>query len=105
MRKIFIYFLLSFFVLGCGSRKKITTKKTNTKTETVGVETPTNPATVEDPVKVISPKINSTESYISTFKAIAKEEMIKSDIPASITLAQGILESGSGKRKISSRGK
>ncbi|WAC41754.1 glucosaminidase domain-containing protein [Pedobacter sp. SL55] len=38
----------------------------------------------------------TTLSYIDAFKAIAIEEMNKYGIPASITLAQGILESGSG---------
>lgn len=38
----------------------------------------------------------TTVSYIETFKAIAITEMNKYGIPASITLAQGILESGSG---------
>ncbi|WP_199117310.1 glucosaminidase domain-containing protein [Pedobacter sp. ASV28] len=38
----------------------------------------------------------NTVSYIDSFKAVAIEEMNKFGIPASITLAQGILESGSG---------
>ena len=38
----------------------------------------------------------TTLSYIDSFKAIAIEEMNNYGIPASITLAQGILESGSG---------
>lgn len=38
----------------------------------------------------------TTVSYIEAFKSIAIEEMNKYGIPASITLAQGILESGSG---------
>lgn len=38
----------------------------------------------------------TTLSYIDAFKAIAIEEMNKYGIPASITLAQGIIESGSG---------
>lgn len=38
----------------------------------------------------------NTLSYIDSFKAVAIEEMNKFGIPASITLAQGILESGSG---------
>mgnify|MGYP001033198162 CR=1 FL=1 len=98
MRKILIYFLLSVFVLSCGSKRKITTKKT--KAETVNTEIPTKPTIEEEPPKISSPKINSTESYISTFKAIAKVEMQKFGIPASITLAQGILESGSGKGRL-----
>ncbi len=38
----------------------------------------------------------TTLTYIQTFKAVAIEEMNAYGIPASITLAQGILESGSG---------
>ncbi|TCC93679.1 LysM peptidoglycan-binding domain-containing protein [Pedobacter frigiditerrae] len=38
----------------------------------------------------------TTLSYIAAFKAVAIEEMNKYGIPASITLAQGISESGSG---------
>lgn len=43
-----------------------------------------------------SPISYTTLSYIDAFKAVAIEEMNKYGIPASITLAQGILESGSG---------
>ncbi|NOU47412.1 MAG: LysM peptidoglycan-binding domain-containing protein [Bacteroidales bacterium] len=38
----------------------------------------------------------STEQYIETYKKTAIEKMLEYKIPASITLAQGILESGSG---------
>lgn len=41
-------------------------------------------------------KSYNTLSYIDEFKAVAVEEMNAYGIPASITLAQGILESGSG---------
>ena len=41
-------------------------------------------------------KSRTTLSYIDEFKGIAIEEMNSYGIPASITLAQGILESGSG---------
>ena len=39
---------------------------------------------------------NSAEEYIRTFAPIALEEMEAYGIPASITLAQGLLESGAG---------
>ncbi|TKC12726.1 LysM peptidoglycan-binding domain-containing protein [Pedobacter polaris] len=38
----------------------------------------------------------TTLTYIDAFKAVAIEEMNSNGIPASITLAQGIIESGSG---------
>ena len=38
----------------------------------------------------------TTEEYIETYKSIAIKKMQEYKIPASITLAQGILESGSG---------
>ena len=41
-----------------------------------------------------------TLNYINRFKAIAKKEMKEYGIPASITLAQGILESNSGESKL-----
>lgn len=43
---------------------------------------------------------NPAESYIERFKNIAISEMNSSGIPASITLAQGILESGNGNSRL-----
>jgi len=42
----------------------------------------------------------ATEAYIRKYKDIAIKDMKKYKIPASITLAQGILESGSGRSRI-----
>lgn len=42
----------------------------------------------------------TTEEYIAMYKKIARKEMKKHGIPASITLAQGILESGSGNSEL-----
>ncbi len=42
--------------------------------------------------------------YIDTYKGIAVEEMNKYRIPASITLAQGLLESGAGKSVLATEG-
>ena len=43
------------------------------------------------------------EAYIERWKDEAIRQMVKHRIPASITLAQGILESGSGKSELSSK--
>jgi flagellum-specific peptidoglycan hydrolase FlgJ len=45
----------------------------------------------------------TTEEYIATYKKIARKEMKQHGIPASITLAQGILESGNGNSELARR--
>ena len=45
-----------------------------------------------------------TLDYIDKYKNVAMEEMVKYKIPASITLAQGILESGNGQSKLAKKG-
>jgi len=45
------------------------------------------------------------EEYIETYKDDAIREMLKSGVPASITLAQGILESGNGNSPLAVYGK
>jgi len=47
----------------------------------------------------------SSEDYIQKFHKIAIDEMHSYGIPASITLAQGILESGNGNSKLSKKSK
>ena len=44
------------------------------------------------------------QSYIDQYKDLAIEEMIRYRVPASITLAQGILESGAGTSELTRRG-
>ena len=44
------------------------------------------------------------EQYIEKYSEIAVEEMLRSGVPASITLAQGILESGAGLSKLAKEG-
>lgn len=56
----------------------------------VQLEATSNIRTYDDEIKL----------YISNFQEIAKKNMKSHGIPASITLAQGILESGAGKGKL-----
>jgi LysM repeat protein len=50
----------------------------------------------------VKPKLTVTQ-YIEKYSAMAIEEMYRSHIPASITLAQGILESGNGNSRLATQ--
>ncbi|MGM9476432.1 glucosaminidase domain-containing protein [Pedobacter sp. GSP4] len=74
--------VILFFLSSCASRKF---SKNNKQIEKEANKANNN-----------SYKSYNTLSYIDEFKGVAVEEMNANGIPASITLAQGILESGSG---------
>lgn len=87
----------------CKSKKTTTTHKKKHKTErVVRIKQPIKekgtkaeePEIIEVPVNI--PYSERVANYIKEFSGIAKEEMLQYGIPASITLAQGILESGAG---------
>ncbi len=57
---------------------------------------------------VLIPTLNyadDTEFYIKKYRKIAIKEMRRYGVPASITLAQGILESGNGKSRLAKKGR
>ena len=92
--------VLGSVLFSCRTKKSIVTKKTHKTIERVEkkekIEAPKKVSNV--PLKVYA---NATEKYIDTYKEIAQNEMQLYHIPASITLAQGILESGSGNGRLS----
>ena len=45
---------------------------------------------------VVHAQTISIEEYVNTYKEIAMKEMVRTGVPASITLAQGILETENG---------
>ncbi|MHC5201843.1 glucosaminidase domain-containing protein [Myroides sp. LJL119] len=70
-------------------KESVKSNKTSDKTEVL---------TATSQVKVTTDLI---ADYINTYKEVAKQNMEQHGIPASITLAQGVLESGSGQGTLS----
>jgi len=106
MKKIILFLLVSFMVASCGSKKRVVTKKDKrtSKTEQVVVSPKSTSASNTDTKTPDVPEnlnLSAVEIYILKYNAIAMDEMRTSKIPASITLAQGILESGSGNGRLS----
>ena len=100
MKQVLFIISISFFVFSCGSKKTVVTKKSKQETpETVVVEKKTPVEKAENITEAST--LNPTEDYINEYKDIAQKEMTLYNIPASITLAQGILESASGKGRLS----
>lgn len=119
--RIFIV-IMCLAMLGCGSRRKIVTKKPKNSSTEIKVEDKRTTNKVEelsndpkdenvyieevtenddlDLPETSNKVINSTTEYIQVYKDVAIYEMRKYGIPASITLAQGILESGSGRGRL-----
>lgn len=85
--------LAIFFAYSCGSSKKATNKENPRNITERRNSRPASSGTVP----------NSVEEYIALYAPVAKAEMELYNIPASITLAQGILESGSGKSDLTRR--
>ncbi|MDR5589436.1 glucosaminidase domain-containing protein [Christiangramia sp. SM2212] len=99
--------MIIIFAASCGSKKKVVTrKKDDVEMDNRGEENRETPAEVVDDVKEkLPPKTYHyrIEDYIRDYAPIAQEEMKLYKIPASITLAQGILESGAGNGELTRR--
>ncbi|WP_435133471.1 glucosaminidase domain-containing protein [Formosa sp. A9] len=107
MKHIFIVVVLVSLLSSCGASKH-KSKSTSHKHRTERTSTASKPAQTkqnnntpaETQVPVVSKPVTSVEEYIQLYAGIAVEEMKFYHIPASITLAQGILESGSGRGRL-----
>lgn len=107
MRFIRVLFLclIVIFAISCGSKRKVvTTKKEDSRIENRENREASVEVATEERRNTSGNSYNYTvESYIEEFAPIAQEEMRLYRIPASITLAQGILESGAGKGELTRR--
>lgn len=113
--KIIVVFALVTLMTSCGSTYKIRTTSTSkpkiTTSKTVVVTKPSQSSnegtkktdTPSESLEATSKVTTTSETvsdYILNFKEVAKNNMTAHGIPASITLAQGILESGAGKGRL-----
>ena len=96
MRTFFYLLIISGILSSCISKKIIINNEANI-VENISLS---NEENIEKQNNFENPEISNTFEYIEYFKHIAMQEMIDYGIPASITLAQGILESGSGKGRL-----
>lgn len=109
-KKIFILACVLFLVSCKGTKYTTNHKKPTPKSRTTTVaKKPTPKPVASKPTEKleatsnVSVTANTIQNYISTFKETAKDNMRTYGIPASITLAQGILESGSGNGRLASQ--
>ena len=107
MKKIAVLLFLGLIVFSCSSKKVTVRKSTSIKPkserilktekqeemEVVGADT--------ESASFNTLIVKSTAEYLALFSVVAQEEMRLYSIPASITLAQGILESNSGRGRLS----
>ncbi len=103
MRKTLVLASLACLVLAsCGSKRRASLEKgrqaSRSQSATAGDDSRTG--LPEDAGEFRYFPIHSPEEYIATFGEIAKNEMVAYGIPASITIAQGLLESGFGQGEL-----
>lgn len=101
-RLLFTLILASFLLVSCGGKKRVVTSKRK-KSRTTQTKPPVEVINPEDDKVTTISTPRSTDkvaNYVYDFKDVAIQEMKLYKIPASITLAQGILESGSGRGRL-----
>lgn len=108
IKRIFLVAIFGVFLIGCKVKQKVTYGKRHTETVR---RTPKKPPSKKSTSNGLYPMPEDTgafirmdfakpQDYIDTFSEVAQREMKAFGIPASITLAQGLLESGFGKGEL-----
>jgi len=98
IKKLLVFSLLMVLFMSCGSNRSTSKKSRQQEEVTKEQYLYTQSDLIFDKYKKNNQgQVNSfTVAYIGNYKVIAIDKMVNYKIPASITLAQGILESGNG---------
>lgn len=112
--KYLLFFAVVLFLTNCRSKKSTTHTSNRSNTYTKPKPAPHKPLKVQKiaeadkllvDLAIRNPHLNkNTLAYIKEYNDIAILKMIEYKIPASITLAQGILESSSGLSRLAVKG-
>lgn len=106
--RFFLIIIAALFLASCSSSRRVTTKKKKQKV-TIVEPKPEKVPSVRQLQHVRKLERNNkslnkhTLQYVRKYAPLAVLEMHEYKIPASITLAQGILESGNGRSELASK--
>ena len=100
MKRVLLHLIILILVFSCGTKRVIYNNKSENPKKEVKSKKEKQRKKKSKNLVVTVPKILNTEDYVKYYSSIAMDEMIQFSIPASITLAQGILESGAGKGRL-----
>lgn len=99
LKKILAFSLLSIIVSCSTTKPKIVTTKDGVK-NTATAEAPARKTETLESTSKTTVYSEQVSQYVTQYKDIAQQNMKSHGVPASITLAQGILESGAGRGKL-----